>query len=443
MKQKKPFTQFIVKKNILDSYSPFFLVDVGASGGIDSKWLVYKGLLKAVGFDPLIKECERLNLLTGNQDISYISGYVGSDFGSGSPPNENAIRKNNHPGDRLSCIEANERLKVDANERYNSFQEVSFSEEKIILDKYFSQTDHKIDFLKIDTDGHDFDVLIGARQLLKNKHCLGICIESQFHGDIGDNANTFSNIDQFLRENGFTLFDLQIHKYSRRDLPGKFLISIPAQTDTGQVQWADAMYFRDLGNKKYAETWNYPITGNKLIKLASLYEFHNLHDCAIELINIHKEILKDVIDVEKAIELLVPPIDGEPATLADYQSRFNQSIFEMKFLQNGDIKQFSDAKKQDLKTYKKILLFGAGGRLLETLSTIKSYFKEDILIKVTDNDTKKWGSFIEQKEVIPPDKITDYDPDIVIIVSTYAQEILSQLFRIKDKNNLNFRITSI
>ena len=39
--------------------------------------------------------------------------------------------------------------------------------------------------------------------------------------------------------------------------------------------------------------------------MACLYELHNLHDCAIELLNVHREKLSEMIEVDSAIELLV------------------------------------------------------------------------------------------------------------------------------------------
>jgi hypothetical protein len=37
----------------------FFLIDVGASGGIDEFWRQFQPQFRAVGFDPLIREVER------------------------------------------------------------------------------------------------------------------------------------------------------------------------------------------------------------------------------------------------------------------------------------------------------------------------------------------------------------------------------------------------
>src|SRR5262245_45538774 len=55
-----PLTRRIVEMGALRA-TPFHLVDVGASGGIDGYWEVFGDSLRATGFDGLVKEVERLN----------------------------------------------------------------------------------------------------------------------------------------------------------------------------------------------------------------------------------------------------------------------------------------------------------------------------------------------------------------------------------------------
>jgi hypothetical protein len=80
---------------------------------------------------------------------------------------------------------------------------------------------------------------------LNDVSLLGIQVECQFHGPPGPHQNTFSNIDELLRESGFSLFVLDTHKYSRADLPQPFVWELFGQTTSGQIQWGEAVYFRD------------------------------------------------------------------------------------------------------------------------------------------------------------------------------------------------------
>jgi len=76
-----------------------------------------------------------------------------------------------------------------------------------------------VDFLKTDTDGHDYPVLRGAANLLRECPVLGIAVEVQFHGATHPHAETFSTIDCFPRHHGFSLPDLTPVRYNRAALP--------------------------------------------------------------------------------------------------------------------------------------------------------------------------------------------------------------------------------
>ena len=53
------------------------LIDVGASGGIDEFWSCFGSRLKAVGFDPLIAEVDRLNKSNKPSGVRYEAAFIG------------------------------------------------------------------------------------------------------------------------------------------------------------------------------------------------------------------------------------------------------------------------------------------------------------------------------------------------------------------------------
>lgn len=53
-------TRLLVERGAF-AEDPMFVVDVGASGGIDPYWREFGRQLEAVGFDPLVAEVDRLN----------------------------------------------------------------------------------------------------------------------------------------------------------------------------------------------------------------------------------------------------------------------------------------------------------------------------------------------------------------------------------------------
>jgi hypothetical protein len=125
------------------------------------------------------------------------------------------------------------------------------TERCLTLDDWAAQNQRSVDFVKIDTDGHDIAVLLGAERLLSEGGVLGVRIEAQFHGPLHPFANTFHNIDGILRNHGFTLFDLNQRRYSRAALPDAFFASRPGRTRSGQLLWGDALYLRDLAPADY------------------------------------------------------------------------------------------------------------------------------------------------------------------------------------------------
>ena len=268
------------------------LIDVGASGGIDGFWGECFGAnLKAVGFDPLIAEVDRLNKIRGYGGIRYEAAFIGcQDYDNLFPPSlrqDTIASKNNSSFQETSAARASEAMQMNyLKEVHNAGAEVRFADQRISLDDYVQQSGiHSVDFVKIDTDGHDIEVILGAKEMLRAQEVLGLCVESQMHGASHPYSNTFANIDRLLREWGFTLFDLDLWRYSRRSLPDKFYYQIPAQTLTGQIQWGEAVYFRDLARPDYEQMHGYAAGMAKKIKLACLFELYGLPDCSAQILD--------------------------------------------------------------------------------------------------------------------------------------------------------------
>ena len=266
------------------------LIDVGASGGIDGFWKCFGSTLKAVGFDPLIAEIDRLNTASKSPRVRYEAALIGyPDYDRLFPPDlrQNRITtKDNVSFQGTSAARAAEAMRLNyVKEMFNAGAEVRLTDRLISLDDFVRETGiPSVDFVKIDTDGHDIEVILGAERMLRTQEVLGICVESQMHGASHPYSNTFSNIDRLLREWGFTLFDLDLWRYSRRSLPDQFFYKIPAQTLTGQVQWGEAVYFRDLASTDYQQMHGFSAGLAKKIKLACLLEIFGLPDCSAQVL---------------------------------------------------------------------------------------------------------------------------------------------------------------
>src|SRR5215216_1816179 len=88
--------------------SDFFLIDVGASGGIERHWSVFGDRLRAIGFEPLVAEAQRLQQRAAGTKINYEAAFVTCrDFDRLFPPelrNDRIRSKNNDPFQRASAV---------------------------------------------------------------------------------------------------------------------------------------------------------------------------------------------------------------------------------------------------------------------------------------------------------------------------------------------------
>jgi FkbM family methyltransferase len=327
MNRQPFFLNYLVAEGLFPK-DDLFLIDVGASGGIDPRWLIFRQHLRAVGFDPLVNEVRRLSTLSPSEKVSYVDAFVGAKNqavpGPPWPASDKARSCSNYSFSRSSSVRATKLGAMDyVKEAYNRGQEVLFSSRRITLDDYFpSEQRGAIDFLKIDTDGSDYQVLMGAKELLESGALLGITVECHFHGDVHEHSNIFCNIDRFLRGCGFSLFDLDVQRYSRAELPRPFLRNDPGPTLGGQAQWAEALYFRDLADADYAAMWSHSYDVAKQTKLACLFELFHLQDCAAELLLRNRAMFEAVLPVDRCLDLLTPGRGGQALRYQDHEREF-------------------------------------------------------------------------------------------------------------------------
>jgi hypothetical protein len=299
------------------------VIDVGASGGIGEHWRAFGDSLVAVGFDPLVNNMKKMAAAETRPRVVYEAAFVGChDFDALFPLEERTPRVD--PYERTSTVRAQQLMRVDFTaDHFNEGEPVVWSDRHITLDERFASGD-ALDFLKVDTDGTDFQVLLGAERLLQEGAFLGVMIEAQFQGPPHDNANVFANIDRFLRGHGFQLYDIDHNRYTRAVLPGLFETEVASKTAHGQLLWGDALYFRDLAHPQYEEMWQYVVTRERLLKLVALFDVHGLPDCAAELLLAHSG-LTSPSERTRLLDLLVRSA-GFDTTFAEHTKRFEQYV---------------------------------------------------------------------------------------------------------------------
>ena len=132
----------------------------------------------------------------------------------------------------------------------------------------------EIDFLHLDVQGGELNVLQGADGILNNS-VLGLMTEVEFT-EIYTGQPLFSDVDIYLRNQGLTLFDFgSMYRDRRRDIP------VMSQDHPGALIWSDAFYFRDLMRSDLNPSLKTP---EKLLKLACLADVMKFPDYALEIL---------------------------------------------------------------------------------------------------------------------------------------------------------------
>ena len=300
----------------------FFLVDVGASGGIDAFWRQFRPQFRAIGFDPLISEVARLNEAEADRKVRYEAAWIGDGQKRSFP--ETALDPLSLTSSRRAAAIMNLNY---SQEYFNQGKELIYSDRLLRLDDFVGTSDlTAVDTIKIDTDGFDYFVLQGAMSLLANGRVLVVECECPFHELVGASWPVFADIDRLMREAGYRLVDLDPYHYTRSDLPGRFMYNIPAQTENGQVQWCDALYILDPSWDPVALERLRP-DPSKLWKLVNLLVAFGYADIGASILKAMRKagLIPAGIEIESALDWLVPTNPFGAQTYADFLDCFERA----------------------------------------------------------------------------------------------------------------------
>lgn len=309
--ERGPFARFAAQAL---SSERFMLFDVGCSGGIDGIWRLFGDRLSSFGFDPSVAEIARLRGLEPSPQIAYEAAFVGV-------PDDHPIRlrrgrrpfTERNPWNRLTAARTVE-IRADeikaASEREKMQLNVWGATElttapTVFLPEFITQRGiGSIDFIKIDIDSCDYDVLQSLGDDLASRQVLGLGLEVNFYGSDNDTDHTFHNTDRFMRAHGFELFGLTARSYSVAGLPHRFAHAFPAQAEAGRPYQGDALYLRDVCAPEMAHL-GASLSPEKLVKLAILYSIAGLADQAAELLLAFRDRIAPILDIDKGLDLLV------------------------------------------------------------------------------------------------------------------------------------------
>jgi FkbM family methyltransferase len=296
------------------------VLDVGARGGAEAVWAPIRTVTDVFGFDPDPAECDRLNAEARGGD-RYLPMALGDRVGRQTMY---LTRFPYSSGFRAGRREWMQRFPVSTLEVVGEAEVETTTLDRLSADGAF---DH-IDFLKIDTEGSEHDVLAAGLGFLRDRRVVGIKTEVWWDPVIKGQKG-FAEIDILLREAGFRFFDVKVARYPRATLPaGRLrgvidpsgLANIHSGLPSGQVLTGDALYFRDPVGERLeggaASEWD----GLRLVRLCALLDVFDYADCAIEVLETFRDRVAPVCDVDRLIDALVPPIDGRAVHYDTYRA---------------------------------------------------------------------------------------------------------------------------
>jgi hypothetical protein len=304
---------------------PFVLIDVGCADGIDEGWRAFGPSLVAHGYDPNVDVCEEAQARESFPNVRYHARFVGL------PENHPFVRQRKAevprwPDTNIWPRVTAGRMAERESEAVDGRNAPRWADPHTLIgvdDIVRRERLPTVDFLKVDVDGPDFEVLESARDVLADRQVLGVGLEVNWFGSANPTEHTFHNTDRFLREQGYALFAMTVWPYSRTDLPAPFLRETYARTRFGQPFQGDAIYVRDLAAPYETElAAAYP--AQKLAKLACIYELIGLPDCAAEVLNRFQMRLEVFGAVEELLDALTPPLLGEKLTYRQYIEKFER-----------------------------------------------------------------------------------------------------------------------
>jgi len=225
------------------------VVDVGCRWGFAERFLEAEGRVRVYGFDPDRAECARL-------EAAYAALSPGTvtlvPLALAGRPGRRRLHLTREPA--CSSLYEPDPALTSTHPSLDCARLVGTEEiEAVTLDDWAREAGTgPIDYLKLDTQGSELEILQGAERVLAEVRCLQIEVE---FNPIYLGQPIFSDVDVYLRARGFVLWRLSnlVHYSHGATAIGPLAETAVHYDDAhrytypvhgGQLYWADAYYVR-------------------------------------------------------------------------------------------------------------------------------------------------------------------------------------------------------
>ncbi|MBV8119278.1 MAG: FkbM family methyltransferase [Alphaproteobacteria bacterium] len=303
-----PFTKWVVAEGLLAE--PFVVIDVGVQGGEHPRWQFLETYAEIHGFDPIAEVIDDLRKRSDGRGRSYHNLALG-----------------NEDGERNFYVSAN---------RFNSsfYASDPAAEERLVtirrLDTlYRDRAIPRADYIKLDCEGFEPEILRGARQYLAAGDVLCVTAETSFNVSPIFPRTHFHAVNKIMADYGLLVHDINEIRTPTASYSAALSARPPRigpQREArafamGRLATCDVMFCRN-----FAEEWRNPENFGRearrhpavdtLIKSMINFELHGLMDCALDVAATFRAVLSPRLDVDRAVDLLlIPP--PHPRNTAD------------------------------------------------------------------------------------------------------------------------------
>jgi FkbM family methyltransferase len=221
------------------------IVDVGCRWGFAEAWDQLSPNVTPYGFDPDAEECERLRSLYKGKDVTLVAQALGS------RSEERTLYFTPEPA--CSFLYKPDPVLTKSMPELHCASEIGSTTISLatLIEWALANDIPQIDFIKLDTQGAELDVLRGGEQSLAPVRALEMEVE---FNPIYIGQPLFGDVDRYLRDRGFVLWKLSTFAhYSDRSYsgalpqPDHFFYdseAVTRPTFAGQLFWGHAYYVR-------------------------------------------------------------------------------------------------------------------------------------------------------------------------------------------------------
>lgn len=271
---------FLQAMSSLPSGGMVTLFDVGAAGDIEPRWKVFSPYLNYVGFEPDERSCKQLLEKASSSDCYSYNMIPHALWGSKAELKLHLCAKPHVSSIYVPKIEFLKNFP-----QVERFDVISTEDFSVVPIDSLDLTSP--DFMKLDVQGAELQILKGAGNLLDN--VLGLEVEVEFVEHY-ENQPLFGDVCELLTKQGFEFIDFpNLCRWERHDFTGY-----------GQCVWGDALFLRTPENMDLASMSNNKLSAYLSILL--IYRRFDLIDVTIKLLpDKRKHILNEFhIKVAKA-----------------------------------------------------------------------------------------------------------------------------------------------